>query len=185
MKIKTIIITGVAALLVTTSAKAERDWSWNWHDRFAYDREVEKFRANELTFDVFGSYMRNHRKFNDAFDRTIRHGTWGGGLGVNYFFLRYVGVGADAFAQADGDAFINNTSASLIGRFPIGDTVAPYVVGGAGRNFDPIEEWTGHVGTGIEFRLNAHTGIFVDGRYVWADKSVDYSLLRAGLRFAF
>ena len=185
MKLKTLLL-GVATVVVTAnSAMADHTWSWNTKERFAYDRDAtDKFRANELTFDLFGNYNKGQRKWNDVFDTSMRHGDFGGGLGVNYFFTPILGIGGDAYWLDDKGSFINNVSSSLIVRFPI-DCVAPYMFGGVGRNFDPVDEWAAHAGVGVEFRLNPFTGIFLDGRYVFADKSSDYSMLRTGLRFAF
>lgn len=185
MNVAKILLLAAVILGSAAAAQAQRNWTWQWDERFRYTTD-EKFRANELTFDLFASYGRGHGHFNDFFDQTLEHGTWGGGVGANYFFTKYLGVGADVFMHANGNEFIDHTSLGVIGRFPIERiSLAPYAFGGAGRNFDPIDEWTAHAGIGLEWRLNPHTGIFADGRYVWPDKSGDFSLLRAGLRFAF
>jgi hypothetical protein len=183
MKLGTMVTATAAFILTASAARAEHDW--NWHDRFAYSREGDKFRDKEFSVDLFGSYKRGQKNVGDFFD-SPEHGVWGGGIGANYFFTRMFGAGADVSMHADGNEFIDNGSANLIVRFPIeAASLAPYVFGGGGRNFDPIDEWEGHAGVGLEFRLNPHTGIFADGRYVWPDKSSDYSIIRAGFRFAF
>jgi len=185
MKLGKIVMIAGAMILATSAAQAERDWSWNWNDRFAYSTEGEKYRSQEFTIDLFGSYRRGSSNVGDFFDEP-EGGVWGGGVGLNYFFTRMVGIGTDVSMHADGRQFIDNTSASLILRFPIGaSAVAPYVFAGGGRNFDPSDEWEAHAGAGIEFRLNPHTGLFADGRYIWPDGSGDMSIIRTGLRFAF
>jgi hypothetical protein len=185
---KVFAITGLL-LLVSMAARAQEththDWSWNTHERFTYNPEGEKYFANEFSIDLFGSYKRGHNKFNDFFDQP-EHGVFGGGIGVNYFFTKMLGIGADTSMHDDGGKFIDNVAGNLILRFPIGTSCfAPYILGGAGYDFDPTSQWEAHAGVGVEFRLNPHTGIFTDGRYVWPDKTGDYSLIRAGLRFAF
>ena len=85
-----------------------------------------------------------------------------------------------------GGNFINSVSGSLIARWPFESAgIAPYIFGGGGRGTDIAWEWLAHAGVGVEYRWNPTTGIFVDGRYVWADKTTDQLLLRAGVRFVF
>ncbi|MEO6034564.1 MAG: hypothetical protein ABIQ35_04840 [Verrucomicrobiota bacterium] len=187
MKIKNILMVGAAAVLCTAgTARAEH--SWNWNDRFHYDRDnKDLYAAQEFTLDLFGTYSKDKAKFNDTFDRTARHGLFGGGIGANYFITRNFGLGGDIFAQTEDNAFIHGTSGSAILRWPIDSChLAPYIFGGGGRTFEGQDSWNLHAGVGLEFRLNAHTGIFVDGRHVFhIDKGSDYAQLRTGLRFAF
>jgi len=53
------------------------------------------YTANELSLDLFGSYLAGQRKIEDLFKTNIRHGFWGGGVGLNYFLTRNIGVGGD------------------------------------------------------------------------------------------
>lgn len=164
---------------------------WNMRDRFTYDRDedTELYPDQETTFDLFAAYGNHKSKFNDAFDTTQRrNGVWGAGVGVNFFFAKFFGVGLDAFGLNNDGGLVDAANASLIARLPIDLLhMAPYVFGGGGRQFEGPDSWTAHVGAGLEVRLNRHTGIFLDGRYVFAKRhSVsDYTLLRSGLRFAF
>jgi hypothetical protein len=188
MKIKNMFMIGaVSALFATASARA--DHNWNWNDRFHYDRDSKDlFAANEFTLDLFGSYTDGKKKFNDTFDRSIRHGTFGGGVGANYFFTKNFGIGGDAIAQANGHDFVDAVSGSAILRLPIDEAhIAPYIFGGGGRQFDGPDIWNLHAGVGLEARLNPNTGIFVDGRHVFHidHRGSDYLMLRAGLRLAF
>ncbi len=188
MKIKNVLIVAATVLLAANTAKAEGDSSWNWNDRFAYDREnKEIYRANELTLDLFGVYTKERAKFNDTFDRDLRHGDFGGGLGANYFFTRVVGIGADTFAEDNGGGFFDAVNGSLILRLPMDAAhLAPYAIGGGGRQLEGSDHWTAHAGVGLEFRLNQYTGIFIDGRHVFhIDKGTDYTMLRSGFRIAF
>ncbi len=192
MKIKAVIIAaalmtiGLGAATAQTTTTTTRTTTWDWQDRFSYDSEGDRFRANEFSVDLFASYVRGEAdEWDDVFDDTDG-GRWGGGLGVNYFFTRWVGVGADAVVHNNRGAFVDHINSSLILRVPIDAiSLAPYFMAGGGRTFDPDKSWSLHAGAGLEFRLNANTGIFVDGRYFWAEDSVEYSQLRSGLRFAF
>ena len=103
------------------------------------------FNDRELQFDIFGAFTDGNRPYAGPIQE---HG-WGGGIGVNYFFSRMLGVGFDATWLAahdntggdvranqdrddgrDEEVFeelgidsdlttIHNFSGSLIFRFPI------------------------------------------------------------------
>lgn len=146
------------------------------------------YTANELSVDFFGSYLAGQRKIEDLFQTNIRHGYWGGGVGLNYFFTRNLGIGGDINIPDDGGGlnFVNNMNGSLIARFPLGNSgLAPYIFGGGGRQTNPAWEWSGHAGVGMEYRFNPVTGIFADGRYMWVKHTSDEILFRAGVRFVF
>lgn len=184
------IVTGAAGILLGAGiAQGAHLWddpnAWA-SSHFAYDVSAPRYTAQELSFDAFGSYLAGERKFNKLFETNIRHGSWGGGVGLNYFFIRELGVGVDMNIPDNGGNFIDSVSGSLIARWPLDPSgFAPYIFGGGGRGTDPVWEWQGHAGVGMEYRFNPATGIFVDGRYVWHDKSYDRLLLRAGLRLVF
>lgn len=101
---------------------------------------------------------------------------------MNYFLTENFGVGADSYADAFEPPYLLN--ASGIFRYPFGAPgLAPYVFAGFGRQWDHAAQWLGHVGAGVEYRLNPETGIFVDAREVFAAKTDDYILVRFGFRF--
>lgn len=188
MKIKNLLVMGaVAASLTAGTSRAEHMGSWS--DRFHYERNTaDVYAPQEFSLDLFGTYGKDKEKFNDTFDRTARHGTFGGGLGANYFLTRCFGLGTDVIAQANGHNLIDAVSGSAILRWPIESChFAPYFFGGGGRQFEGPDSWNVHAGVGFEFRLNAHTGLFVDGRHVFHLKegATDFALLRAGVRLAF
>lgn len=140
---------------------------------------------NELTFDGFGTYDKPFSRFEDVFDRPWHNGEFGGGVGINYFITRYVGFGADTFWEEKGK-FWKNVSGQVILRAPLGKSgFAPYIFGGGGKRFSPRNEWTWDGGLGLEYRFTRHVGVFGDIRYIWADRTQDALLPRAGLRFAF
>ena len=201
MKMKFVILTTVALLAAgagmaqttttTTTETTTVSHVWNdpqawWGNHWAYN-VADRYTDNELSLDFFGSYLAGEHKIENVFHNSIRHGFWGGGVGVNYFFLRNLGVSADMNIPDDGGGnFVNNVYGSLIARFPICNSgLAPYVFGGGGRQTQPAWEWTGHAGVGMEYRFNPVTGVFVDSRYTWVKHTSDEIMFRAGLRFVF
>jgi hypothetical protein len=155
----------------------------------SYNHAQERpiYRANELSLDAFatgsdGSYTLNHIS-----GQRIRHNTQGGaGVGVNYFFTRYVGLGVDAYSENTTGTFIDNASANLILRLPLGESgFAPYAFGGGGQQFADAKLSYGQADAGIEYRFCHNVGVFVDARCVWPDEASYYGVGRAGLRFAF
>jgi hypothetical protein len=189
MKLKNILIIVAAGLLSASAARAEHQWDWSMKDRFHYESDSKDlYAAQEFTLDLAGAYGVGREKFNDTFDKNLRHGDFGASAGVNYFITRNLGIGADAWGLDNRRDFVDAASASLILRFPV-DVVhlAPYLFGGVGKTFDGPDMWTAHAGVGLELRLNPRAGIFVDGRHIFPEKDgVDeFALFRAGLRFAF
>jgi hypothetical protein len=179
----------MAGLLLTAGvANAAHIWEdpngwWN------YDQNAPKYTANELSLDLFGSYRNPEGKLTDLFNTSIRHGAWGGGAGLNYFFTRQVGLGAD-FNMSDkpGDRLVDYAVGNLYIRFPMGNSgFSPYFFGGGGRGFSPVYEWVYGGGVGLEYRVSPVTGIFSDARFLWSDKStsLDTLTIRAGVRFIF
>jgi hypothetical protein len=202
MKMKITILT--AAVLLTASASFAQETTtttttttqevhiWNdpsqwWANHWTYTTGTSPYYDNELSLDFYANYMANQRAIEHLFHTDIRHGLWGGGVGVNYFFVKYLGIGGDInMPCANLGNFVNDINGSLIARIPIACSgFAPYLFGGGGRQTNPEWQWTGHAGVGAEFRLNPGVGIFTDARYVWADKTTDTILFRAGFRFAF
>jgi hypothetical protein len=59
------------------------------------------------------------------------------------------------------------------------------IFGGGGCEFDQVAQKFAHAGVGIEFRFTPHAGVFADARYVFADKTDNYGVVWAGLRFSF
>jgi hypothetical protein len=187
-----VLLTAGTAMTQTTVTETTTTTTHVWTDPGAWwgshwvAGPADRYTANELSLDFFGSYLAGQRAFEKMFDTNIRHGKWGGGVGANYFFTRNIGIGGDINIPDDGGNFINNVNGSLIARVPIGNSgLAPYIFGGGGRQTDPSWEWTGHLGVGLEYRFNAVTGIFVDDRYTWVKHTPDQMLFRAGLRFVF
>lgn len=158
-----------------------------WHSHFTYDTATpHKFTANELSVDMFGSFFALQRGIDDLFETSIRNGTWGGGVGLNYFFTPYFGLSGDINIPDNDGKFVDWAQGSLVGRWPIEHVgLAPYIFGGGGRTTEPLWDWTRHVGVGLEWRMNPVTGLFTDARYAWADRLPDSLLIRAGIRLVF
>ncbi len=139
------------------------------------------FGDNETTVDIFGTYsaVDGNGAYDDGF---------GGGIGVNKFFRRYFGLGLEGYfwdGATNGDV-ISSVAGSLIARYPIEQLhIAPYLMGGIGGGFDSTDQFNVLAGGGLDLRFTPNFGVFSDGRYVWTDKTNDYGLIRAGLRFAF
>jgi len=181
MKLKTMRTIKLLASIALLSLAASSLRAAHWEDRWHYEREaVDKFPPHEMNLDLFGTWA-NEDRFGVKRDR----GYWGGGVGLNYFFTRFVGIGADSYIEEWKAPY--RVNGSLFLRYPIPGAIgfAPYAFGGGGREMKYVPQWTFHGGAGLEFRLNRYTGIFVDGRRVIPDKTEDYTLARAGLRLSF
>jgi hypothetical protein len=145
------------------------------------------YRAEELSIDAFGMGSIGQQTIDHISGARVQHnGRAGAGVGANYFFTRYLGIGGDAFTENTAHDFVDSASGNLIWRIPIADTgIAPYAFGGGGYQFDEVSQKFAQGGAGIEFRFCEHAGFFVDARYVFADKTQDYGVGRAGLRVSF
>lgn len=151
------------------------------------DDENDKYRAKETTLDLFGSGSLGQESINNITDDRTRHDLRAGaGAGLSYFVTRNLGLGGEAYSENTGHSFVDNASASLIGRLPLGHSgFAPYVYGGGGRQFDPVLLNFLHAGGGFEYRFTPRLGFFLDGRYVFTDETENHGVGRIGLRFVF
>ena len=140
------------------------------------------FNANEWQVDAYvaGAAGRfNNKQYTGV----------GGGLGVSYFFTRYFGIGIDdtlGSLNGNGSTY-DNFSGNLIGRLPIESWhLAPYAFVGGGATWgNHATAGDGDAGLGLEYRFTKNIGIFVDSRYLYGSRSLNESLSRAGVRFAF
>jgi hypothetical protein len=135
------------------------------------------FEAHELSGDFLGFYGSRDKGGTDT-------SAWGYGAGINYFVTDKIGMGADTYADAFTVPYLLNGSA--IFRYPLEDKkLAPYGFGGFGRQWDHAAQWSFHLGAGLEYRLQEKTGVFLDVREVFPDKTKDYTVVRFGIRFKF
>ncbi len=146
------------------------------------------FRDTELQIDLFGTYSAPQSTIEHLSGNRLDHtGRLGAGVGASFFFLRYIGIGADAYTENTAGSFVDNLSGNLILRLPIDSLhIAPYIYGGGGRQFDPDQTYFGQVGLGLEVRITSHVGLFADGRYVMTtDSSPNFAVARGGVRISF
>lgn len=149
--------------------------------------EGDYYRAEELTLDLFGSLSLGKQEIKDLSGSVIEDDSeLGVGVGLNYFFTRNIGLGADAYSENSTGSFIDSASVNLILRLPLGQGgFAPYAYGGVGRQFDMAEVWFGQVGAGIEYRFTPRFGAFLDARCVFPEEFDYYGVARLGVRFGF
>jgi hypothetical protein len=150
------------------------------------DNDMDLYHPCE--FDVDGSVVGVLHAYdfnNGGLHR--RNYRFGGDAGASFFFTKYIGIGGDGFAATGHNgSFVNTALGNLIFRVPIGNTgIAPYLIGGAGYQFEHIDQIVGGGGVGLELRLVPHFSIFADARYLAAVKTPDYGFARAGVRISF
>ncbi|MDB6153004.1 MAG: hypothetical protein JWL90_1457 [Chthoniobacteraceae bacterium] len=156
------------------------------------------FADHEFQIDVFGAYIDGNAREHAG---PIRDHGWGGGIGINYFFTRMLGFGADAtwiYADENAGAGDNternfqNFTGSLILRFPDDAAcLAPYLFAGGGFHIDGDHWGSAHTGFGVEYRVVPHrVGIFIDSRWTYFGDRYGHGNQnnfggRAGVRFVF
>ena len=152
--------------------------------------EVGCFLDHELQIDVYGAYVDGNGSSHAG---PIREHGWGGGIGINYFFTRNLGIGVDAtWIAADENSaanpqsfrsFVNdrnhdtdsdktvfhNITGSLIFRLPNDATcLAPYAFIGGGFHVDGDQWASAHAGVGLEYRIVPNKiGLFTDARFTY------------------
>jgi hypothetical protein len=158
------------------------------------------FKDQELQLDIFGAYADGNAL--DHAGPLQDHG-FGGGLGVNYFFTRMVGLGVDATGLYGRESRHNgaidpkhttvyNFTGSVILRFPIDSKcLAPYVFAGGGFHTDGDNWASAHGGLGVEYRVVPQKiGIFTDARWTYygdryGNGDQNNAMARAGIRLVF
>lgn len=137
------------------------------------------FGETELQLDMYGTYTWGEGRIDEG---------WGGGIALNFFFHRYLGVGLDANVAETGSTSWN-VSTNLIARYPLelgGLCLAPYAKAGIGYHFDGNDDWFAGAGAGLEFRVTSRVGLFTEGSYNWAfGDGDDFLEARAGVRLVF
>ncbi len=185
------MLIGVAFVMLAATPALQAQTT-NTDQGMQYDKEkhcdrADLYRANEFSLDVFGTAsLGQYTIEHPSGDRVRQNTEFGAGVGLNYFFTRYLGLGGDVYSENTTGVFIDSASASLILRLPLGQSgFAPYVYGGGGYLFELGDVWFAQVGAGIEYRFTPHIGTFLDARMVWPDETKYYGVARLGVRFAF
>lgn len=130
-----------------------------------------------FTVNPYGLYMIPEGEYDEEF---------GGGVSLDYFFTRFVGV--SGFAQwVATDSVTHNYGADLVLRYPIDSLcVAPYVLGGVGVHTNSETEFIGRLGAGIDWRIKDCIGVFADWTYTLPGGELeDYQIIRLGMKFPF
>ncbi|MEA3187877.1 MAG: hypothetical protein QOD99_1707 [Chthoniobacter sp.] len=181
-----LVATGFAGTATVSAGKGYKEY-----------KQVEQptcFSDTEIQADVFGAYAVTEGGQGGI----IREHGFGGGVGVNYFFARYFGVGAegtwlDAQPNGGGGArAVHSFGGNVFFRYPI-DAIclAPYVYLGGDAMIDG-EDWAeAHAGGGLEYRVIPNKlGVFVDGRFSYlgdrfGGNDLHFTMVRAGVRWVF
>jgi len=149
--------------------------------------DISLYKAGEYQIDLFAAYKADQSSPLTTSIASIAsdEGDWHGGIGVNYFITKHIGVGSETYFNNFDGHFIDNTSISAFFRYPY-KKVAPYGFGGVGYRFEGNDSFMYHVGLGVEYRFTKMFGLFTDMRYTWVDDdNTDHSLVRFGTRFLF
>ena len=140
-----------------------------------------RFRDTEFQVDAFYNGIVGSR------GSRLATGS-GGGVGLNFFFARYFGIGYEAaWYSNNGTAEHMPLNGSFFLRYPICSlNLSPYIMVGGGAGFQEGRSAIGYgnVGGGLEYRFTNHIGIFADGRYYYGG-SGNVANIRSGIRIAF
>lgn len=140
------------------------------------------FYAGESFLDIIGMYANAN---GSGSGKEEYDSGYGGGFGLGYFFTEYLGARGRAYWW-DGDGAVTSINADVILRVPIQSLcVAPYAYGGLGGAFNGDNQFTQHLGAGVELRLTGRVGVFADYSYNFADTSTDWNLYTVGMRILF
>jgi hypothetical protein len=168
----------LGAVLATGSAFAGTE-AKSFKEKVTVTPEECKFRDMEFQVDAFytGFYGSHGSKF---------HTGSGGGVGLNFFFAKYFGIGYEAaWYDNGGTAEHLPLAGNFFFRYPICSlNLAPYAMVGGGAAWDGQCLGYGNVGGGLEYRVTKNIGLFADGRYFYGGVG-NVGNFRAGLRFAF
>lgn len=144
---------------------------------------VDTCRFRDMEFQIDGFYSAFFAGRNSAF----RTGS-GGGFGLNFFFMKYFGIGYEAqWYSNNGTAENLPLAGNFFIRYPICSwNLAPYIMVGGGGAWSNSHDGLGYgnVGGGLEYRFTDHIGLFVDSRYFYGGTG-NVANLRSGLRIAF
>ena len=186
----------VCALTVLSTAST----SLAFGDRLLSQKPVAPtaiFREGEIQLDLSPSAAVGHAPNHSG---PFRKDVYGVGIGANYYFNTYFGLGVDA-TGLNGDKNLNQGTdgidlgvftGSVLLRLPFEEyRVAPYAFVGGGVTTGDGSWGSAHVGLGMEYRLvPEHVGLFGDTRWNFygsrfAQGDQNNFQFRAGIRLLF
>jgi len=149
--------------------------------------EEPLFKDHELQFGDYAVYNVGNGPTHAG---VFRNHSWGYGSEINYFFTRYIGIGAEYMTtygqespDTDGGRLHNHQverqhlGGNIFFRFPIESMhLAPYVFVGGGAEFGDRQWASAHAGLGFEYRIIQHflpsivasrVGFFMDARWTY------------------
>jgi hypothetical protein len=174
-----IIITAIAVFAIAKALAGTTDYK-AFKEKVVIDTEECNFRDMEFQIDAFAVGVAAARSHG----QTLNSG-FGGGGGLNFFFARYFGIGAEAFWYGNGGTAEHVIVGNAFFRYPICSlNLAPYVMAGGGAGWDRITVGFGHVGGGLEWRFLPNFGLFADGRWFYGAPD-NVAVIRSGMRVAF
>jgi hypothetical protein len=181
-----VLIAGFVGIVFSTHAQTQAYSTSEPAQPASRDDDTDLYHACEFSIDGSVIGALHEYDFNDG-GLHRRNYRFGGDAGANFFFTKYIGIGGDAYAlTTHNPTFVDTSVGNLIFRIPIGNTgIAPYFFGGAGYEFEKVNQVVGGGGVGLEIRLVPHFSIFADARYLAAAKTADYGYARAGVRISF
>lgn len=151
-----------------------------------YDSSSDLYQPYDVSVEAFAVGTATDRGYDHGDYRFRHHLHGGGGAGLEFFFNRYIGIEGEGIAVDDTRNFVDSAGGNLVLRLPIGETgLAPYIFGGGGHQFNPVDCVYGDGGAGLEYRFTRCFGVFADGRFVVPDHVRDYGEARLGVKFTF
>jgi len=174
---KKYLITGLVAVIAATSSALAGTHSFK-KTIIAYE-EPCLYRDTEFQIDAFG--LGGFYRQNEP--------VWGGGLGLNVFFLRYIGLGFEQSVAGGNNRTDWGSFGNLMLRYPFCWGLSPYAMVGIGKIYGDNQRsvGAGTVGGGLEWRFTQNIGLFTDARWLYSPDISNSGgvVARTGLRFAF
>jgi hypothetical protein len=141
------------------------------------------FYAGETSFDLISLYV-NPTGSTDNYDVNLESGA-GAGIGLTHFITDSFGLSGRAYWW-DTESIVNSVTASAILRKPIESLcLAPFVYGGVGGHFDSVNQFSTHLGAGVEYRLTDRIGVIGDFSRTFTEETQDWDMYTLGLRIKF
>lgn len=151
-------------------------------------RSAKCFLAGETSIDLLAMYVDVNNDNSSSYhygDSNDPESGMGGGIGLTHFYTRAFGTSVRAYWW-DTESVVHSATASAIVRYPMERLcIAPYVMGGVGGHFDSVNQISGHIGGGLEYRLTNRLGLIADYTYTITDETADWGVFSLGVRIKF